>query len=147
MPPSAEQLLQPSLISLEIAATDKDAAILEVAGLLRSHPAVSDFTLLCDELIARDSLRSTAVGNGIAFPHARTLSVSDLLIAVGRSSQGVPFGEEIVHFLFVIATPRDRVAAYLGAVGALSRALRDGQVRETLTTAPDAGAFICALTR
>jgi len=147
MSSSAAQFLQPSRIVLDIAATDKNEAILEVAGIVRSDPDLLDFGCFCQELLARDELRSTAAGYGVAFPHARTDAVRDIVIAAGRSAEGVRFGEEMVHFIFVIGTPREKVSDYLVAVGTLARLLRTEKIRAALTKAKTPEEFIRALQR
>jgi mannitol/fructose-specific phosphotransferase system IIA component (Ntr-type) len=145
MSSSTAQLLQPSRILLDIAATDKNQAILEVAGIVNADADVLDFPNFCRELLARDELRSTAAGYGVAFPHARTDSVREIVIAAGRSIAGIPFGEEKVYFLFVIGTPREKAGDYLVAVGALARRLRVDKTRAALIAAPSPEEFIRAL--
>jgi mannitol/fructose-specific phosphotransferase system IIA component (Ntr-type) len=144
---SAAQILQPSRILLDIAATEKNGAILEVAGIVRSDPDMLDFGCFCQELLARDEMRSTAAGYGVAFPHARTDAVREIVIAAGRSTQGVLFGEELVHFIFAIGTPREKVSDYLVAVGGLARLLRVEKVRAALAKAKTPEEFIRGLAR
>lgn len=141
----AASLLQPSRVLLDLKATDKNAAIIEVAGILKEEEAMADFAGFSEELLARDELRSTAVGNGVAFPHARTDAVREILIAAGRSVQGVPFQGEMVHYIFVIGTPRDKVSDYLVAVGTLARVLRAEKVCKKLEKASTPEEFIQAL--
>jgi len=145
MSSTAAQLLQPTRILLDIAAKDKNDAILEVAAIIRADPDVLDYGRLCTELIARDELRSTAAGYGVAFPHARTDAVREIIIAAGRSQAGIRFGDELVHFIFVIGTPREKAGDYLVAVGTLARLLRSGNNRAALTQAATPGDFIRAL--
>ena len=142
MSSSAAQTLQPSQISLDISATDKNQAILEVAGIVRANPDMLNFGTFCDELLARDELRSTAAGYGVAFPHARSDAVREIVIAAGRSKAGVLFGEEKVHFIFVIGTPREKVSEYLVAVGTLARLLRKEKIRTTLMGAATPQDFV-----
>ena len=143
----AAQILQASRISLELKATDKDEAILEVARNVQGDPDVADFDTLCRELLARDELRSTAAGYGVAFPHARTDAVKEIVIAVGRSTAGIPFGGELVHFIFVIGTPREKVSDYLVAVGTLARLMRTEKIRTALGKVTTPEDFIRALAR
>ena len=143
--PSAAQLLKPSSILLEMAAANKNEAILEVAGVVRLDPGVVDFSCFCRELLERDELKSTAAGYGVAFPHARTDAVREIVIAAGRSAAGVKFGDETVHFIFVIGTPREKVTEYLVAVGALARLLRQEKHRDALLAATTPAQFIQAL--
>jgi len=144
---SAAQMLQPSQVSLGINATDKNEAILEVAEIIRNHPDMLDFETFCQELLARDEMRSTAAGYGVAFPHARTDAVKEILIAAGRSKEGVLFGEEKVHFIFVIGTPREKVSDYLVAVGSLARLLRMEKNRTALMEAATPEEFVGVLGR
>jgi len=147
MASTAAQLLQPGRILLDIGATDKNGAILEVAGILKGDGDVLDFSCFCRELLARDEMRSTAAGYGVAFPHARTAAVREIVIAAGRSAAGVRFGEEVVHFVFVIGTPREKANEYLVAVGTLARLLRTEKTRAALTGAVTAEDFIRVLDR
>ena len=139
MPLIAAQLLQPSRILLDVTATDKNDAIREVAGVVQRDGDMLDFGTFCEELIERDELRSTAAGFGVAFPHARTDAVKEIVIAAGRSTTGVRFGEETVNFIFVIGTPREKVSDYLVAVGTLARLLRNEKTRAALSKRGDAG--------
>lgn len=143
----AAQLLQPGRILLDVAATEKNKAILEVAGKLQNDADLVDFDCFCRELIARDEMRSTAAGYGVAFPHARTDAVREIVIAAGRSVEGILFGEEMVHFIFVIGTPREKAADYLVAVGTLARLMRTENVRAALAKAAAPEDFIKVLSR
>jgi len=147
MSSSAAQFLQPSRILLDVVATDKNDAILEVAGIVRRDPDVLDFKCFCQELLDRDALRSTAAGYGVAFPHARTDAVREIVISAGRSKEGIRFGEEMVHFIFVIGTPRQKVSEYLVAVGTLARLMRTEKVRTALTNAATPEEFVQALAK
>jgi PTS system fructose-specific IIA component len=147
MSTTAAQLLQPSRILLDIAAVDKNQAILEVAGVVKDDPDMVDFGTFCRELLERDELKSTAAGYGVAFPHARTDAVREIIIAAARSTAGVKFGEELVHFIFVIGTPREKVGDYLIAVGTLARLLRTEKVRAGLSKAATPEEFIKALVK
>jgi mannitol/fructose-specific phosphotransferase system IIA component (Ntr-type) len=143
----AAQLLSPARISLNIAATDKSQAIIEVAAILEKDPDLLDFDCFCRELLARDEMRSTASGYGVAFPHARTDAVKEIVIAAGRSTQGVRFGDETVHFIFVIGTPREKAAEYLVAVGTLARLMRIEKIRTALARAETPEEFLRVLNR
>ena len=71
--------------------TKRTAAINEVAKLLESDPNVASFQGFYNELLARERLDTTCLGNEIALPHARTEHVKKIVIAVGRSAGGVHF--------------------------------------------------------
>lgn len=136
-----------SLVLLDLHAGDEQEAIRTVAGLFRGHPDVADAAALADEVVEREKLCSTALGHGVAFPHARTGGVRQLVVAVGRSREGVNFADagETVHFVFVIGTPPDRVPPYLALVGYLARQLKSDALRGKLSAADTPEDFLAVL--
>lgn len=140
-------LLRPNLIQLDLTETKRTAAIHQVAGLLEKEPEMTNFKGFYEELLARERVEATTLGNGVAFPHARTDHVSRLVLAVGRSQAGVNFetSGELIHFIFVIGTPRRMVTEYLALVGAMARLLRHDEVRTKLMQARTAEEFIAVL--
>ena len=141
-------LLHPARIALNVAATQRTAALHEIARLLDGHPDVANFAGFYDELLARDRLDTTCLGNGFALPHARTEHVKKIVMAVGRSNAGIPFDDkgEIVKLFFVLGTPKSKPGDYLAIVSALCRILKDPADRTTLLVAPTSEAFIAAIT-
>ena len=84
-------LLDPSRIALHVQSTKRTAALNEIARQLEGHPDVANFAAFYDELLARDRLDTTCLGNSVALPHARTEHVKKIVMAVGRAPQGIPF--------------------------------------------------------
>ena len=66
------QLLDPTRILLNVRSSKRTGALNEVAQLLTTHPDVTNFEGFYSELLARDRLDTTCLGNEIALPHART---------------------------------------------------------------------------
>jgi PTS system nitrogen regulatory IIA component len=141
------ELLAPGHVILDLPSGDETAAIRAVTALLQGDPAVGDLAKLTAEVLEREALASTALGSGVAFPHARTRQVQQIVVAAGRSRAGVPFlgGEELVHFIFVIATPENRVPQYLAAVGQLARLLKNAAIRDQLMRATSVEEFLAPL--
>ncbi len=144
MPVRISQLLDPAFISLSLRGTEHAAALDEVSRLLQSHPDVTNYAGFYEGLLARDRLDTTCLGNGIALPHARTEYVRKIVVAVGRSDQGVTFaGEpEPVRLLFVLGTPKAKPGDYLALVGTLCRLIKDSAHRALLLSATTPEDFI-----
>lgn len=140
MPISLEKLFQPRQVVPDLTAQNQDEALRAVAGVLTVNEAMLEPAKFLSELIARENLQSTAAGDGVAFPHARTDSVGEIVLGIGRSRAGVPFGRggEIVHLIFVIGTPQRMVSDYLVWIGALARLLKNSDLREDLLRAGNA---------
>ena len=84
-------LLDPSRIALHVQSTKRTAALNEIAKQLDGHPDVANYPAFYDELLARDRLDTTCLGNAVALPHARTEHVKKIVMAVGRADTGIPF--------------------------------------------------------
>ena len=138
------QLLDPSRIVLDVQATKRTNAINEVARRLEGIPQLTNFGAFYTELLARERLDTTCIGNEIALPHARTDHTTEIVMAVGRSSGGVLFenSNQTVRLMFVLATPKSRAQDYLLVVGALCRLLKDPVLRAALLEAQTPEAFI-----
>jgi mannitol/fructose-specific phosphotransferase system IIA component (Ntr-type) len=141
------KILTTDCIALNLQSSKRTAVIHEVAGQLAQHPQVSNFQSFYDELLARERLESTCLGNEVAFPHARTDHVKNMVLAAGRSKEGVLFENcgQTVKLIFVIGTPKRMVTDYLAVVGALARLLKDAPVRQRLMEAETAEDFHAVL--
>ena len=141
------QLLDPARIQLGLQSTKRTAALHEVARLLDGHPDVLDFTGFYNELLARERLDSTYIGNGIALPHARTEHVGRIVLAIGRSDQGVLFENcnQTVRLMLVLGTPKLNPGDYLQLVGLLCRLFKDPADCAALFAAATPAAFIQSL--
>lgn len=142
------KLLDPARITLAVQSTKRTNAINEVAKLLESHPDVVNFQGFYNELLARERLDTTCLGNEIALPHARTEHVKKIVLAIGRSTDGVLFenSNQMVKLMFVLGTPKNNPTDYLILVGALCRLIKDAASRDALLAAPTPEAFIQTIT-
>lgn len=140
-------LLDPARILLQVQSTTRVAALEEIGKSLDGNPDVTDYRGFFEELLARDRLDTTTLGNGVALPHARTKYVKRIVLAVGRSEAGVPFEPdgELVKLMFVLGTPKTKPGDYLAVVSTLCKLLRDPADRKTLLEAQSPEAFITAL--
>lgn len=141
------QLLDPSRITLRLQSSKRTAALNEVAKLLETHPMVVNFQGFYNELLARERLDATCLGNEIALPHARTEHVKKIVMAVGRSDQGVHFENcnQTVKLMFVLGTPKTNPTDYLMVVSSLCKILKEPANRSALMAAESPDAFIRAL--
>ncbi len=82
---------------------------------------------MIDAVMAREDLHPTALDNGVALLHPRrpqTSILAEPLLALGRSAQPLPFGNQSGHLtdvFFLICSTDDRV--HLQVLAKLSRLL------------------------
>jgi mannitol/fructose-specific phosphotransferase system IIA component (Ntr-type) len=120
------EIITPKKVNLNLKSTAKDDVLEELVKLFRLN-AHARHTLL-QTLRAREELGSTGVGNGIAIPHCRSLVVSKVRVAVGRSKRGVSFksmdGKRAFLFFLVVAPPVGDPGDYLIALGSIAQVAR-----------------------
>ena len=81
-------LLKPEAIVLGAAASDKENAIDTLVSLHKKVGNIEDAARFKEDILKREALGSTAVGEGIAIPHAK----SEFVKAAGLSAMTVPSG-------------------------------------------------------
>ncbi len=132
------------LVNLDLVAMDAADAIKQLATALAHFPGVTDGERLVADVLAREAVLPTYVGQGVALPHARTDAVTTRVVAVARSPNGVPFGPkgERAHLIVLVGCPRQEVSAYLTFSKLLLRRLRIPSVRTELLTVKEAAKFL-----
>lgn len=125
-------------IDLDMKATNKTEAIVELTKLLEKTGKLDSFDKTLEALKDREKLGSTGIGKGVAIPHAKTEYAKDLVIAFGISKQGVNFNavdDEKVNIFFVFASPLKNSQTYLKILARISRLIRNDDFREKLLNA------------
>jgi len=105
---------------------------------------------LIESLMSREELGSTAIGQGVAIPHAKSDCVSKLIAAFGLSSKGVDFDSldgEAVYILFLLVAPQDSAGPHLKALARISRLLKDKYFRDNLRSCKDDKSIIKIITQ
>ena len=86
----------------------KNEVISELAELFGKNPAIRNCTKFRKDLAERESRGSTAIGDGIALPHIRSMQPNKAVFVFARSIDGVwydaPDGK-LVHVFFGVAAP------------------------------------------
>ena len=134
----------------DLTAEDKPTALAEIVEGLIAGTAITNAETILQMLSSRESLGSTAVGPGVAFPHGRTLAVQKLTVAIARSKKGIDFestdGEPTHLFFTLIAPPQDSGNQYIKTLAALTEKMQDASVRDQLVEAADYESFCAILT-
>ena len=137
-------LLEEKHVTLIMHARTRAEALREIIGTMTTGDALREAEKFLAEVLAREEVHTTFMANGVAFPHARTELVEEIVLGIGRSPKGVAFGEkgERAHLIFVIGVPQRMVTDYLVCVGALARLTKDEKSRSALMAAESAADLI-----
>jgi len=133
----------PELMLTPLQATTADAALAEIAGRMAEAGFVDQGARLAEEASKREAIVSTAVENGLAFPHVRGVEGGGLTLALGVSRKGVKFNpaaRPLTRLFFFVAIPTAASAFYLKLLSGLTRTFSEDEARERLLAAetPDA---------
>lgn len=121
------ELLQEGFIDLKLEVTEKNDVIEKLSAMLCEAGKVTDQNHFVSAVFEREKLGSTAIGAGIAIPHARTNTVNEVSIAFARSVEGIDFNSVDgypVHLIFLLAAPVESGSLYLKLLARISRLLR-----------------------
>ena len=141
-------LLDEKQVILRLRSRKVPNALCEIIELLAQNGKIDNPDAFFEKVLAREQAHPSLVENGVTFPHARTDLVDEILVGIGRSRAGIPFGHNGVRarLIFVIGVPERLVNDYLICVGTLVRLVRDDATRLALLNAQTPREFIDALT-
>src|SRR6478672_13006455 len=97
MPIALADLLTEQQVILRLRSRKPANAIREIVDVLGSDISgrkIAKPEAFLKEVLAREQTHPSAVENGVAFPHARTDLVDEIVIGVGRSRAGIPIGTD-----------------------------------------------------
>lgn len=140
-------LLEEKNITPDLRARKLETAVRELVKLLSANGKIDNPEKFLEQVLARERVNPTMTDHGVAFPHARTDLVKEIVLAIGRSWRGVPFGNgKRAHLIFLIGVPRQLVNDYLVVLGNLARLVGDDFTRTALLQAETPKQFLAALT-
>jgi PTS system nitrogen regulatory IIA component len=120
---------------VDMRAKTKKEALRELSDALSGAVEGLGAPELLDMLLEREKLGTTAMGDGIAIPHARVESLDRLLASFGRSRHGVDFDSvdgKRTHLFFLLVAPGTEGSAHLLTLARLSRFLTQPDFRARL---------------
>ena len=112
-----------------ISQSSKRDALVELSEVLAKAPQIKNAQELTQEILKREELMSTAIGKGIAIPHVRLSSVTDLVMAVGICKTPIndyqTIDDEPVKLLFMLAAAYNQHSYYLKTISQFSSKFKD----------------------
>lgn len=122
------------LCIFDLKADTKRDALSEMVDAVCNEYRIKDRDIILEMLLNRESLGSTAIGKGVAFPHGRTLAVPELTVVFARSSDGIDFDavdKKPAHLFFlIIAPPQDKDNLYLQVLGQMVDLIKEDDTRK-----------------
>ena len=115
--------------------TSKKQVLEELSKLAEIKLGINS-RILVENLTKREKLGSTAVGNGIAIPHANVTNIDKPYVFVSTLVNGLDFNstDDIpVDIIFLLVAPDDQGSEHLQALALISRLLRNKELTTKLS--------------
>jgi PTS system fructose-specific IIC component len=143
-------LFSPSVVRVDLAATDRDGVLRALVHDLRALGALAEEEEPFRRLLEREETATTALGGGIALPHARTASCPEPRLAVARLAPPVDFGASDtipVDLVFLLVGPPEAPGEHVKLLARLAKLAQRFAVLEILRGAEDEQEFRAILER
>ena len=126
--------LSTAAICMNLASEERDAAVRSLLQSLVEGDIMPAGLLeaALEAILDRESLGSTAIGRGIAVPHARLEQLEDILVAFGFSAKGVEFNSldrQPVHQIFLVIAPKNHTEEYVSVMERITRLVQNADFR------------------
>ncbi|MEW6564065.1 MAG: PTS sugar transporter subunit IIA [Spirochaetota bacterium] len=134
-------ILDVSCIEIDVEAASRDEVIRKAIELLEKSGKISQGDSMYHDIMAREQLASTAIGEGIAVPHALSDAMQSTVMAVLRLKTPIDYNApdgKPVDLFFIMAGPKNDTAYHLKLLSRLARLLHDPHFRERARAASNA---------
>lgn len=138
---SIQAILSPELTLCGVPGSSKKRILELIAAQVAKQSPELDENTLFNNLIARERLGSTGIGQGIAIPHCRLQNCKHVLGALLTLSEGIPFDaidNQPVDILFVLIVPQEATSEHLDLLSQLAERFNDARFCERLRQCKDA---------
>ncbi len=131
-----------------LAAREREAAVHELAAAAAAALRGADAAAVAAAALAREREFGTAIGSGVAIPHARMGAATNPVLAYARSAEGIewdaPDGAP-VHHVFFLLTPAGTEDLHVQILSHIARVMSDAAGRGQLEAAPDGETLLTTL--
>ena len=134
-----KDFLLPENVMVDVQASDKDGLLKELSK--RAATALNqDPDSMTAQIMKREDLGSTGIGNGVAIPHARVQGLDGPFGILARTREPIDFqaiDDRPVDIIFLLLLPAGAASGQLNALACVARKLRDSdalrEVREAIS--------------
>jgi len=121
-----------------LSSNTKTDVLVELINVLIKNGLTIDRAKAIDVLQQREKLGSTGIGDGVAIPHGKVSDIHELVVAFGRSREGIEFDAidgKPVYLFFLLLAPENSTGQHLKALAKISKMLKTPNFRKKLIEA------------
>ncbi len=131
-------ILRKDKIVPSLKGTSKTEVINELIDLFKDDERVTNIENMRMAVHDREKIMSTGVGKGFAIPHAKTVSVTDIVAAFGKLDEPIDFQAldgQPVNLVFLLVGKENLVGPHIKLLSRISRMMNKDEFRESLAKA------------
>jgi len=133
-----DQMLKIEFLNENLLSNTKQEVLAELINPLIASGLKIDRVRAIDILQQREKLGSTGIGDGVAIPHGKVSDLNEMVVAFGRSHQGIAFDAidgKPVQLFFLLLAPEHSTGQHLKALAKISKMLKTPNFRKKLIDA------------
>lgn len=130
--------LKLNTVNIDLKSKDKKTIIKEIFEQIANCDEIIDKNKCYEDLLEREKLGSTGIGEGFAIPHAKTDGVKDIILTVGISKTPIEYDAidgKKVNIFFMFLSPNELSQEYLILLAKISRYIRQENFKTQLLNA------------
>ena len=139
---NVSDVLKNDRIALHLKSDTKEGALKELTELLYKSGALTDKDAFLNDVLGRESVSTTGIGNGIAIPHGKSSNVLETTAAIGRCDKPLEWesmDDKPVNFIVLLAVnENDRTGVHVKLLSQMARKLASEETCKRLVEAKTA---------
>jgi len=141
-------ILEPGVVKVGMESVDKEESFEELIDLLVKTGKITDREAALDAIYTREEMRSTGIGSGVAIPHGKDESITQITAAAGTSADGIEFDSvdgKPVRLVFLVLAEVNNPGPHLQTLSEIATCLNEPGTYDKLVNAKTPEAFLQAL--
>lgn len=139
---TVSDVLKSDRITLHLKSDTKESALKELTELLYKSGALTDKDAFLNDVLTRESISTTGIGNGIAIPHGKSANVLETTVAIGRCEKQLEWesvDDKPVNFIVLLAVnENDKTGVHVKLLSQMARKLASEETCKRLVDAKTA---------
>ncbi|MDY6315021.1 MAG: PTS sugar transporter subunit IIA [Clostridia bacterium] len=143
---NVSEVLKKEHIVTELNAKTKEEALAALTDVLCATGNIADREAFLKDVLNREAISTTGIGNGIAIPHGKSENVAETTVAVGRLTAPVEWksvDDNPVEFIVLLAVnEKDKTGLHVKILSEMARKLASEENCKKLLNAKDADEIV-----
>lgn len=139
---NVSDVLTSDRIELHLKADTKEGALKELTELLYKSGALTDKDGFLNDVLGRESISTTGIGNGIAIPHGKSENVLETTAAIGRCDKPLEWesmdGKPVNFIVLLAVNENDKTGVHVKLLSQMARKLASEETCRRLVDAKTA---------